>query len=133
MRYIKIGNFNKQQIVNKIFPRLLEQGEKSMNMIRSGDGAYRCAYRGDNDSACAIGQLISRQHYTKELEGTNVKRVDIKDAVCKSQGWNHRDVDWRWMLLFQSVHDTASTTLFREEFIEKARYFCANHNLTCPI
>lgn len=62
----------KQELFTKIATHLLQQNEKS----RLADGI--CAYRGENGTMCAIGCIISDEHYTIKLEGTSV--VDHEGA-----------------------------------------------------
>lgn len=52
----------KQEIFNKVKDHLLTQNERSLN-----DDA-RCAYRGENNTKCAIGCLIPDELYKPEMD-----------------------------------------------------------------
>ena len=68
---------NRQEVFDKIYLHLIEQGRKSVN----SDG--RCQYRYPDGDKCAIGCLIPDELYTPELEGNGVSMPIIEDVLNK--------------------------------------------------
>lgn len=56
---------NKQEIFDKVYSALINQGEPSVN------GGV-CAYRGANGTKCAIGHMIPDDLYDPEFEGKTI-------------------------------------------------------------
>lgn len=72
-----------QEVYDKIKNHLLAQGERSM--IKSfRDGKDLCAYRGEGGKMCAVGILITDEHYTPALEGKQWDEVEVITALNKS-------------------------------------------------
>ena|SRR5579872_749343 len=58
-----------QSIFDKVCDHLMKQGKKSI--YQNTDG-FSCAYRGNDDTKCAVGCLIPDELYNKEMEGSTV-------------------------------------------------------------
>ena len=68
---------NRQEIFDKIYLHLIEQGRKSID----SDG--QCMYRSPDGDKCAIGCLIPDELYTPELEGNGANMPIIVDVLRK--------------------------------------------------
>lgn len=58
-----------QSDLNKMYDHLIEQGRASTRK-RTG-----CAYRGDDNTMCAVGCLISDEAYNPEMENLRAQQV----------------------------------------------------------
>lgn len=67
----------RQEIFTKVSTHLLTQGVRAT-------GPRGCSYRGDNGTKCAVGCLISDEHYTKGLEGGSVDSLVVQEALANS-------------------------------------------------
>ena len=98
-----------QQIFNKVAAHLLTQNAKSeLPPVAFPDADYdesTCAYRGSNGTACAIGCLISDEHYdAAELEGRQVTSTAVREALRASDvPLNSRTMEL--LINLQRVHD----------------------------
>lgn len=67
----------------------------------------KCRYRGDQGLKCAVGCLISDEHYSPELEDKLFENSNIVcEAVEKSQGieiLHHKT--WKLLVELQHMHD----------------------------
>jgi len=89
---------NRQEVFDKIYLHLIEQGRKSVN----SDG--RCQYRSPDGDKCAIGCLIPDELYTPELEGNGVSMPIIEDVLNKIYP-DMTDEDLLFLLDLQDLHD----------------------------
>ena len=80
-----------QALYDRVAEHLLTQNARA----RDPDNA-RCAYRGEGDLKCAVGCLITDEHYNAELEGDSVYAEPVQEVVRASidpQGLL-TDADW---------------------------------------
>lgn len=69
-----------KKIAHYMYDHLKEQGCTSVAKdIKTSNGL--CRYRGDNNTKCAIGFLISDEDYDPEMEGESVAAYLIKKAA----------------------------------------------------
>lgn len=68
---------NIQTLFNKAVTAVIEQGEPSLNT----DGY--CVYRGPNNHKCAVGHLISDEHYNPEMENKILYDRFVKKDCCE--------------------------------------------------
>ena len=92
----------------------LAQGRVSM-----ADGV--CTYRGDSGSKCAIGHLITDEHYQEdELEGSNIGCKPVQEAVEQSIGRKLDRREVRYLSHLQMSHDGCEKMIrevvFRKQF-----------------
>lgn len=86
--------------------------QKAVCSVVNEQGSTSCRYRGENGRMCAVGCLISNEHYTGYLEGMGVMSgPEVRDAVYKSL--NYRPVgraeEEKYERLFQAwqiYHDS---------------------------
>lgn len=102
---------DRQAIFNQVRDHLLAQGVRSVNQ----HGA--CLYRGPDGRKCAIGALISDEHYSAVLDRKNLsaKNEHVVSAVSKSLGVDITHVsycspDYQWsdvqfLRALQEMHD----------------------------
>lgn len=105
------------EIVKKSISAVIAQGEQSIGS--EGD----CKYRSFNDCGdpvkCAVGHLISDEHYSEDLEGSIILNVKVKSAIEESIGF-----PLHWVMLealrgVQLSHDVATNGPdFVKEFLE---------------
>lgn len=89
---------NEHEIYYTVRAHLLRQNEQA----RDEDG--RCAYRGKNGTACAVGCLIKDEFYYPSMEGTNIISYHITGALTKS-GIEMTDSTSRLLAALQGIHD----------------------------
>lgn len=85
---------------NKVATHLLTQ---NMQCLNDGD----CAYRGFNGTKCAIGVLISDEHYDSNLEGNGIGNWNSRlcNALEKSGVSVDCDADMLLLRKLQDLHD----------------------------
>lgn len=66
------------EAIKKAIKLTYQQGERSVD----SDG--NCLYRGERGLKCAVGHLIADEHYNPSLEGNNVTRECVLNALGKS-------------------------------------------------
>src|SRR5262245_12319952 len=64
---------------DKVARHLLKQGKRSRT--RLAHGAMSCAYRGRGGTSCAIGCLIPKSRYRRELEGQRADQPEVMEAA----------------------------------------------------
>lgn len=95
---------NIQEIYDKVARHLLTQRAPSLSEEAEG-----CAYRGDNGLMCAVGCLISDNHYSKDLEGHTVESIEVIESLLDS-GIDMKDLNISHLLKrFQDIHDKTET------------------------
>jgi len=116
-----------QQLFNKMGNHLLTQGRKSM-----GPSGY-CAYRGQGNTCCAVGILITDEEYTDEFEQKS------SDAVIGYPDAEHlkglsitRLLPFRELLRdMQRAHDDIQNdTYFHEDISRAMQYVAKDHKLS---
>lgn len=65
--------------------------------------AHAPQYRSDSGLKCAIGCLISDEHYDARLEGQSVQSAVIQSAVTQSLGF---EPDFSMLTRLQRIHDS---------------------------
>ena len=81
---------------------LVSQGAMSAN------GYGVCAYRGVSGRMCAVGVLISDDHYDPEFEGTAIAKHpedEILTAIAVSYNVDEKDLDVDMLIALQVIHD----------------------------
>ncbi len=90
-----------QQTFEKIVNHLLNQKVRAMATGQLGPG---CAYRGENNTSCAIGCMIPDNDYEPAMEGRNV--AVLFDDFPKIA--NHfKDLPIEFLTTMQTLHDTS--------------------------
>ncbi len=93
----------KQEVFDKVVTHLVRQGRQSI------DGTD-CAYRGSDDTMCAVGCLIKDEFYNGRLEGLIANNMSVQIALVKSgvisQSQTDEDSEIISMLVaLQCIHD----------------------------
>jgi hypothetical protein len=98
------------EIFNTVKDHLLSQGVKSF------DDEEGCAYRGPNNTKCAIGCLIKDEHYTYRLEGKSIYSVHVVEALIKSLDVEEEFItdNINFFGYLQHVHDDFPPSQWRE-------------------
>lgn len=110
-----------QEILNTVYEHLKQQGKPSR------DGS-NCRYRASDGSRCAVGCLISDEHYTRELEGGTCRDLDVQSALLKSGVKEH---SFELLGILQSFHDMALPLSGLNEASEKIlKQMIAEHGVT---
>lgn len=93
-------------LVKKSISAVILQGEQSID--RDGDCMYRtCNNKGDT-LKCAIGHLISDEHYTIDLENVSAINEQIISAIEKSVGFPLSKDTAESLRYVQLSHDDAA-------------------------
>lgn len=91
----------RQDMFDRVATHLLKQGRRaSLNGTKYGTN---CAYRGVNDTKCAIGCLINDEYYDKEFEGRGFNVV--ANAVERSLNVVLDKDDYDLLEALQVLHD----------------------------
>ena len=109
-----------QTIFNRVAAHLLAQGRPST----SSNGAWDCAYRGENGLRCAVGCLIDDAHYSEAIEGYTIWDKSVGQAVKKSLSLRHlpaRTADLLGDL--QHLHDLTPPEEWRDALKALARQY----------
>lgn len=89
MNYEKLAHDKeiRSKYFNKIAAHLLKQGCRSTGKVFShiGETLEGCAYRGKNGMKCAVGILISDEHYLPGIEGMSITSGSVK-ALLRDSG-----------------------------------------------
>lgn len=99
----------RQEIFDRVAKHLLAQNEAAVC-----EGV--CQYR-YNGLSCAVGCLITDEHYDEMLEGSFVGRKPVIDAVANSLGCSPRYVGTRLLELLrclQVIHDETDPHMWPE-------------------
>ena len=100
-----------QEVFDRVKTHLLEQHERSISESESPS----CAYRGYDGLKCAVGCLISDEHYSEDLEGEGANENIVKSALKKS-GINTYNITIIDLLLdLQGMHDTENPDNWRDK------------------
>lgn len=78
----------------------------------STDAIGGCAYRGTSSCVCAVGALIPTDAYVEQMEGCSVTTLLSDWPVLGAVLEKHV----RALQKAQSIHDTKSTRVWRQEF-----------------
>jgi len=109
-----------QKIFDRVKNHLLTQNAKAVrNLTTAGQG---CAYRGLNDTKCAIGCLIDDAFYHKELEGCGVQEKLVVGALCASLGTKMNTKDISFLGELQIIHDNYLPLAWKTELRSFALY-----------
>lgn len=114
-----------QQVFDHVVMHLAKQGKRSMR--EEGGG---CAYRGKDNTSCAVGCLINDTDYKYQFEGYPIKQlVALHPYVVQS--------DMRLVLLLmdlQHAHDNSiSLELLKSNLISTSNKFDLNADLVDEI
>lgn len=92
-----------QEIFDTVATHLMKQKERAFN-----HSLNMCAYRGSNNTKCAIGCLIPDEMYTQKMEANTVselfaKFLNVADhiggehlSLCSDLQKIHDDIPWDW-------------------------------------
>ena len=113
-----------QEIFDKSVIGVIKQGKKSLDL-------NGCAYRGFNGNKCAIGHLITDDHYNKKLEGCTAGEILVDNALEASINTKLNDTLLSMLLDLQRAHDYSdfSERYFLNDFIAKVTNICKKYSL----
>ncbi len=101
---IRMRMKTRQEAFDTAAAHLLKQGERSSSCeVYPTEDVQACLYRGPNGLKCAIGALISDEHYSPSLEGEG-----INDHVCAAivaSGYPDDNLSRAIYARLQQVHD----------------------------
>lgn len=128
-----------QEIFNKVYLHLKGQGCKAGTMTASK--SFNCAYRGPNNTSCAVGCLIPDELYDPEIEGVGVGRIG-RIGGLGGMGLNYKSEKLRailteigladhlrFLVKLQLAHDGSEAI---EEVFENLEKLAKASNLTIP-
>lgn len=104
-----------QTIFDTVAAHLLKQGRRSKNIVYdvSGRAALACAYRGIDQTSCAVGCLIDDKAYDSAFENRTAVDYRVRAALAASihRRWPEyaaEDVPLGLITQLQAVHDGAA-------------------------
>jgi len=100
----------KQTTFNRVAKHLLKQKKRSIGKMFG-----ECAYYGDNGLRCAVGCLISKKHYTSEMEGCSADDSPV-ESFLKSKGH-----DIYLCMDLQNIHDYYKPSLWKAKLKKLAK------------
>ena len=107
----------KQQTFDIVTKHLLTQNKKALGM--GTNGRVICKYRGDDNTMCAAGCLISNEKYQLDFEGKGVIESEIAEIMIES---GH---SIKLVAGLQEIHDSINV----EYWPEKLKLLADIHNL----
>ncbi len=119
-----MAEFNRQEIFDRVVKHRRTQGKKSMY----GSG---CAYRGADDTMCAIGCLITEEHYNPHFECMTVCSEAVLEALRKSLGLSQQTLSYENTALLRSlqgIHDNHTPELWPDRLLEVAQFYGLEYN-----
>jgi len=108
---------NNQEAFDKVARHLLQQKKRSLSIN------FTCAYRGTDNTRCAIGALIPDELYDSDMEENNIK-VLIRDFAHMRKLFEDCSTDL--LLDLQSVHDYHSPRDWRRKLYDVAEAYNLN-------
>lgn len=126
-----------QSLFDDIYVRMVEQGKPSRR--DSGVHAGACTYRGPDDTACAIGIVLTDDTCERfELEERN---PTLQSHMMSAEVCGIREtlltidtpLSCRFFSEIQSCHDDAPPDTFLASFKEKALEVAKRFGLTVPL
>ena len=107
----------KKQVFRTVAEHLLKQKIRSVYKDE-------CLYRAPQGLSCAIGCLISDEHYSEDLEGNQVDLPEVREAVSKSLGQPVTARDVGMLQDLQDLHDFGTVESWERRLDELAgEYF----------
>ena len=103
----------KKQVFRTVAEHLLKQKKQSVYKDE-------CLYRAPQGLSCAIGCLISDEHYSEDLESNSVDSTAIKDAVSRSLNQPVTSSDVNMLQDLQDLHDYATVESWERRLDELA-------------
>ena len=129
-----------QEIVDDVVPFLYSQGPSYITS--PGRSAKICAYRGLNDTRCAIGYYIPDAKYLKGFEEIYVGAHEIFKTLPKSITGGVGSAERRGFLVALQIthdkplHDIAGQPFdiekWRSKFLTNVQELCETYNLKAP-
>jgi len=119
----------KQEIFDKVVKHLLTQKKPAM----SSGGA--CAYRGQDNTSCAVGCLIPDDKYSMVIEGVGVLNINVSlnqghkvlKSILRSEGVDTKDdVTLELLSDLQYLHDGFPYNTWKRELTTLASRFKLN-------
>lgn len=109
---------DKQALFNHITKHLLSQGKRSEApfVFPKGGSTMLCQYRGEGETACAIGSILPESIYEPALEGAlGSLTIKLEHSHSENGGAElSKFIDKHYSLLvkFQHIHDGAEVHLW---------------------
>ena len=101
------------EVANKMIQHVLKQGFKCV------DESGCCVYRDGKGNSCAIGSPIKDEHYTADIEATNINEsVGVRQPFELSTGVSLNKCATDLFYKIQSAHDEAYGVDFNQSFID---------------
>lgn len=107
------GQDKAQKLIDMVVEGMNKQGWKPSFLPGS-----KCAYRGADGCACAVGTLIKDEHYETKLEGSTTTTVVVRRAVEASVGFELDGHMWYLLRELQKAHDNAHWDVVRPSTID---------------
>jgi hypothetical protein len=106
MKYELKNEMTKQEVFDYVSNHLLTQNKRSVQ------GYDACAYRGDNNTSCAIGCMIKNNEYLPTMEGLNISQLLHKENInpsLKARLLPHENL----LCSLQVIHDMHRSNLWK--------------------
>jgi hypothetical protein len=126
-----------QELFNDIYTRMVEQGEPSR--IRQDDESA-CSYRGQDDTACAIGIVLTdatckfynlvHLNPTLKSDDYSAEACVIRDTLFSGELTPEKCI---FLSEMQSCHDDSPEDTFLESFKQKASEVAKRFRITIPL
>lgn len=110
-----------QRTFNKVLAHLRVQGHASRAFVMEHGSASMCAYRGDDNSKCAVGICLPDANYGVALEGAPVfELMELLEPDAQLAGLDFMSE------LQGTMHDHLAKSNFKRD-LERGAKFVANH------
>jgi hypothetical protein len=95
-----------QTIFDRAARHLLSQGRRGANLFVHEGATYgEPRFHAKDGTKCAVGALISEEHYDPWIEGCQANKENIRARVALSLGLELDEVDGELLKTLQHVHD----------------------------
>lgn len=114
-----------QKVFDYVVMKVYEQGCKSVDSLS-------CAYRGNNNTKCAIGHLIPSNLYRKEFEGRSIAGNRFLPLIKSERFKSFLVTNLQLLKELQRAHDVTFPppgSSFRSIFLQRANDVAMEFNL----
>ncbi len=117
---------DKQEIFEKVVNHLLNQKVRSVSRFNGTSGGS-CAYRGQNNTSCAIGCLLTDEEYDPKMEFRTVQQLKEYSLLPT----RYHDLPIGFLQSLQSLHDRNNQySLQNDQFMQDITWLCQDYSLT---
>lgn len=116
----RFTGLDNQTVFDKVVRHLRKQNRKSIHSHHK----TICAYRGENNTSCAIGCLIADDEYDEQIEKRGVVFLDGIRGLTREHRAFYREL--------QLIHDGSFYPKNKKEFEKQVEHIAKKYGLVYP-